>query len=68
MFTCDWCQQEYEGRPIVLATMGRRLSGVSEHECVCKTCADLAASEALVVLSMVSVSHMLHDTVARTAA
>lgn len=68
MFTCDWCQQEYEGIPTLLTTTGLRLLDESKHECVCQTCADLANSEESIVGLLVLGSRLLYEDVTSAAA
>lgn len=45
VFTCDWCLQDVVGLPTLLRVRGRHSKNRSENECLCSTCADLAASE-----------------------
>ena len=64
VFVCDWCLQESAGLPSILPVKGRRPAGTPPHESVCDACADLAASEQLVLL-VVSVPRMIQRRVHR---
>jgi len=69
VFTCDWCLQEIIDVPVVRPVQ-RRSERLSEHECLCSECADLAAVEDMhrVVVSVSRLPHKVRRSMVHAAA